>query len=225
VPRGYLRNDIVSFTVPQEQIDTTANEHFAETGMDHLKGVDVDLLTGFAGSDGQLNEEFIETYLAMLNYSHNIDRADLEETGGYGTTLQLLLQTVTAELDSFPTTHAQDFAELTGPFTDYDRWVALTIRTRFKHVLGKVQENLHFRLQTAPSNSSAWIQEKHNWLMVNDDTEINLAGPTHTVKESLRQVDVHIPSGDLPVFVRPGAMTGLLATGAKIDMAADRVIS
>lgn len=172
------------------------------TDRDELIGIDENELTGFAGTDGQVNEAFIEAYRQLLIRGERIPAIDMNETKGYGTVLKQLLTAVSGQLDSYPTTFEQDYQELQAGWPGYDRWVALTIRSRFKFVMMKVQENLLHRLETDPANQTAWKDEWQDWLLVNDDEEVNTRTPEHNIRESMAKITVTLPDDPkVPEFV------------------------
>lgn len=205
VPRGYVRSDYITFGVPEDEIMAVYNSTtHRDAGTKKLAKDLVDdyshTLTGFAGVDGVVNEQFIEAYRDLLNYTNVISSTDLNETAGKKTTLQHLLSGVSNQIAGYPTTYAQDFEKLVGDFDTYDKWVTLTVRTRMKFVLLKVQENLAHRLATDPANTTAWEKPDMDWLIVNDEDEVTVGNPTHNIKESLSLINLPLPEA-LPPFV------------------------
>jgi hypothetical protein len=182
VPRGYIRSDFVSFQ--------------AADGKNTVKSP-----IGIAGPNGHVSEEFIVLVRDQLLARGLIDDADYNETQGYRSALQHTLNAIETEMSELPSTHGEDMTALMEPFETYDKWVSLTVRTRFKFVLQKVQENLAYRMENDPTNSSAWKDDYMNWLLVEDDEEVDITEATKsTIHNSLKHVVVKYP--DSPVSLK-----------------------
>jgi hypothetical protein len=65
---------------------------------------------------------------------------------GYKLTLRKILKSTQAAIAHFPTSYAQDAADLAKGFDGYDAWVTMSARCRFKLVLNAVVANLEHRI-------------------------------------------------------------------------------
>lgn len=193
VPSGYVRNDFIAFRVPHGEVTRLIDHNVTiERGVARASE-----LIGFAGVDGHISEYFIAAYHAFLSELGLLPKVD-----PYKFVLGTILSSLEKTIHDFPTTYDEDFAALSKGFENYDRWVTLTIRTRFKFVMDRVVENLKHRIASKLiASTEGWSNAEQDWLLTYDDEEVSAKTAEANAKDSLYVVEVDFKTknaGDTP---------------------------
>ena len=103
--------------------------------------------------------------------SHSINDADVDAASNvikgsahaaFSSSLGKILTATQAAIDGFATSYEEDVAEVVKGFVDYDSWVALQVKTRYKLLLNKAVEQLEWRMAHANDENhvGSWKTDK-----------------------------------------------------------------
>eukprot|EP00040_Diaphanoeca_grandis_P004637 m.29568 g.29568 ORF g.29568 m.29568 type:complete len:622 (-) comp16120_c0_seq1:128-1993(-) len=175
IPTGYTHSDYIAFSLSnivegsirtKDKYALRKNKWFA----------------GYAGTDGHITEEFIDSLAFYIENQFPNENGDWAKKRA----LTILRTQVERHLSKFSTTYEEDFEALSGPFPGYDTWVVLTARTRFKAIMLKLVDTLTNRLGSEDVlEPSSWGTTEAHWSMVHDRGDINPSNKIHSVEKSL----------------------------------------
>ena len=196
VATGYLRSDYISFNMKRETFTKIAAAIPADKRKNLPKYVS---LTGFAGIDGHVSNDYIRNFRNFLEATDSIPADALTDARGYKYTLQLILNQVDATMKGFTTSYEQDFEALKKPFTTYDRWVMITFQSRYKYLFTKVKANLEYRMRhdaagTLTKDMHGWMEPPFEGLLVYDESEVSTVNALKSIKDSMFLVEVNPPT-------------------------------
>jgi len=192
IPTGYTHSDYVAFSLGHK-VEADLRDFERIKNMQH--NIRNFWYAGFAGVDGVITEDFIRTYaFYVYTKQHNVDAANVIHDQDYEANiriatkrvLELLLDSVETRVANFATTYEQDFEQLSGPFENYNTWVKLTARTRFKRILLTLIGTLRFRIASPEFIwNDSWGKEEQPWLMAHDKEDISHRNRVSAVDRAL----------------------------------------
>eukprot|EP00038_Savillea_parva_P018100 m.22413 g.22413 ORF g.22413 m.22413 type:complete len:560 (+) comp3984_c0_seq2:2-1681(+) len=194
VPMGFEQADFVSFTV-----DPDVEARFAKNTWK----------MGYAGADGRITEGFLHQFVRAVVIQRKLAQQGLTleqgeekaiaassaevlaDQAAWRAVLQYILGEVEDRLANLPTTLEEDEHALDNLEFEYDRWVTLTIRVRFKRLLHTVRSNLKYRLESEVNNLASWEYAEQGWSIVYQLDTVNQRRSKALQHETLFEIEMH----------------------------------
>ena len=106
--------------------------------------------------------------------------------------LEHILSEVSRAIVTLPTTLEQDENALETLKFEYNTWVKLTARVRFKRVLRTVKANLEHRLAADANSEASWETPMQEWSIVYAADTVNYRRSKALKRESLFEIDLNL---------------------------------
>jgi hypothetical protein len=164
---------------------------------------------GYAGADGRITEGFLHQLVraVVIQRKHTAAGLTLEEgkekalvastaevvadATAWRAVLGYLLEQIDGTLAALPTTLEQDEKAMDELDFEYDRWVQLTVRVRYKRILHTIRSNLIFRLASDVNTESSWEYEEQSWSIVYQVDTVNMRRSKALEAESLYEIELN----------------------------------
>ena len=191
IPTGFEQADFISFVVPHE-----IEQQFQPSAWK----------MGYAGVDGRITENFLHQLVRLVvvkrkqlasNGSspvvvmNQMTAEIMADAAGWKGMFEYILEEVNRAIVSLPTTLEEDEDALDNLKFEYNEWVKLTARVRFKRVLRTVKSNLEHRLAADTNSEASWETPMQRWSIVHQMDTVNARRSKALKRESLFEITLH----------------------------------
>lgn len=161
---------------------------------------------GYAGADGRITEGFLHQLVRAVVIQRKLAKAGLTVAEGkeqslaastaeviadeaaWRAVLYYLQKVIDDKIAELPTTLDQDERALEELDFEYNRWVTLTVRVRFKRILHTIRSNLKYRLASDVNDEASWEYEQQHWSIVYQTDTVNQRRSKALASETLLEI-------------------------------------